>query len=93
MCFSEGMTCALERPDGTRLDDAVLREVLDRTGQLDDSFRHENIHLQEFAAGDLLVWDNRSLVHRARHTASAEPAVSHRVTVHDRYPFYPGIPA
>ena len=31
----------------------------------------------------MLVWDNRSLVHRALHTATPEPAVSYRVTVYD----------
>ncbi len=31
----------------------------------------------------LLVWDNRSLMHRALHTTQPEPAVSFRVTVQD----------
>jgi taurine dioxygenase len=50
---------------------------------LDTSFEHDNIHLQTFEKGDLLVWDNRSLVHRALHTSNSEPAVSYRVTVYD----------
>ena len=61
----------------------LLRELLAATGQLDDTFEHEDIHLQTFEKGDLLIWDNRTLIHRARHTATPEPAVSYRVTVYD----------
>lgn len=88
--LSEGFAYALEDADGTRLDDAVLPELLTRTGQLDTTFTHENIHLQTFDEGDLLIWDNRSLIHRALHTVNPEPTVSFRVTVHDEYPFHAG---
>ncbi|KPC75455.1 hypothetical protein ADL35_25060, partial [Streptomyces sp. NRRL WC-3753] len=53
--------------------------------RLDRDFGHENIHLQTFERGDLLVWDNRSLIHCARHTTTPEPTVSFRVTVHDEF--------
>ena len=66
----------VDRPD-------LLNELLEATGQLDRNFEHENIHLQTFEKGDMLVWDNRSLIHRALHTATPEPAVSYRVTVYD----------
>jgi taurine dioxygenase len=89
---SEGFAYALEDPAGNRLDDRILAEVLRATGQLDPEFAHENIHLQTFVEGDLLIWDNRSLIHRALHATAPEPAVSYRVTVHDEYPFYP-VPA
>jgi taurine dioxygenase len=88
--ISEGLTCALEA-DGADLDHDVLRSLLRHSGQLDPSFRHERIHLQFLHKGDLLIWDNRALVHRARHTATDEPAVSYRITVHDGYPFYEGL--
>ncbi|MET8507404.1 TauD/TfdA family dioxygenase [Streptomyces sp. NPDC004787] len=68
---------------GTPLDGTLLRSLLEATGQLDDTFAHENIHLQTFSEGDLLIWDNRSLIHRALHTTQPEPAVSFRVTVQD----------
>jgi alpha-ketoglutarate-dependent taurine dioxygenase len=86
--ISEGFTCALEAEDGTPLDPAVLQELFEATGQMDTSFTHENIHLQPFEVGDLLIWDNRSLIHRARHVTVPEPTVSFRVTPHDEYPFY-----
>ncbi|MFF8599121.1 TauD/TfdA dioxygenase family protein [Streptomyces sp. NPDC015232] len=68
---------------GTPLDGTLLQGLLEATGQLDDTFTHENIHLQTFSEGDLLIWDNRSLIHRALHTTQPEPAVSFRVTVQD----------
>jgi (R)-3-[(carboxymethyl)amino]fatty acid dioxygenase/decarboxylase len=80
--ISEGFTLSVQDTEG-REQPELLRELLAAAGQLDTSFEHENIHLQTFEKGDLLVWDNRSLVHRALHTATAEPAVSYRVTVYD----------
>jgi taurine dioxygenase len=81
--ISEGFTVGIEDEHSAPLDDDLLRRLFEATGQLDDSFTHPNIHLQSFEKGDLLVWDNRSLIHRARHTTTPEPTVSFRVTVHD----------
>jgi alpha-ketoglutarate-dependent taurine dioxygenase len=89
---SEGFAYELRNPDdGAPLPDHLLEQVLRETGQLDSTFSHPGIHTQRFTEGDLMIWDNRSLVHRALHTTKPEPAVSHRVTVHDRYPFYEGV--
>ncbi|MFY1679255.1 MULTISPECIES: (3R)-3-[(carboxymethyl)amino]fatty acid oxygenase/decarboxylase [unclassified Streptomyces] len=90
---SEGFTVGIEDARGEPLDEALLRRLFEATGQLDHTFGHEAIHLQGFERGDLLVWDNRSLVHRARHTTAPEPTVSHRVTVHDEHPLYEGMDA
>jgi taurine dioxygenase len=79
---SEGFTLSITDSDG-REQPELLRELLASTGQLDREFEHPAIHLQTYDKGDLLVWDNRSLVHRALHTATDEPAVSYRVTVYD----------
>ncbi|MEU1402842.1 TauD/TfdA family dioxygenase [Streptomyces sp. NPDC005728] len=89
--ISEGFTVGIEDADGTPLDDSLLHRLFEATGQLDDTFEHDNIHLQSFEQGDLLVWDNRSLIHRARHTTTPEPTVSHRVTVHDERTLHDGI--
>ncbi|MFG2222964.1 TauD/TfdA dioxygenase family protein [Streptomyces sp. NPDC048644] len=86
--ISEGFTVGIEDADGNPLDDKLLHQLFDATGQLDEELSHEAIHLQEFEKGDLLVWDNRSLIHRARHTTTPEPTVSHRVTVHDARKLY-----
>ncbi|WP_378733442.1 TauD/TfdA dioxygenase family protein [Nocardia brasiliensis] len=79
---SEGLTTSITTADGTDRPD-LLHELLTATGQLDDTFEHPAIRLQTFERGDLLIWDNRSLVHRALHNSTCEPAVSHRVTVYD----------
>ncbi|MEU3183406.1 TauD/TfdA family dioxygenase [Streptomyces sp. NPDC006923] len=89
--LSEGFGLSLADDKGNDLDDELLRRVLEATGQLDETFQHPHIHLQTYDEGDLLVWDNRSLIHRALHTTKPEPTASFRVTVHDEYPFYEGI--
>ncbi|WP_221349524.1 (3R)-3-[(carboxymethyl)amino]fatty acid oxygenase/decarboxylase [Streptomyces beigongshangae] len=91
--ISEGFTVGIEDADGNPLDDELLKRLFDATGQLDETFEHDNIHLQGFGKGDLLVWDNRSLIHRARHTTTPEPTVSYRVTVHDGRKLHDGIRA
>ncbi|MFI9831063.1 TauD/TfdA dioxygenase family protein [Streptomyces sp. NPDC051913] len=91
--ISEGFTVGIENADGEPLDEELLKRLFEATGQLDDTFEHEGIHLQSFEKGDLLVWDNRSLIHRARHTTTPEPTVSHRVTVHDERKLYDGMHA
>jgi len=85
--ISEGFTVGLADQQGKLLDDGLLTDLLEATGQNDSTFRHDYIHLQRFDVGDLLIWDNRSLVHRALHTTTPEPAVSFRVTVYDEFPF------
>ncbi|MEV7866699.1 TauD/TfdA family dioxygenase [Streptomyces sp. NPDC088124] len=85
---SEGFTVGVEDGNGRPLDDDLLRRLFEATGQLDETFAHDNIHLQTFEKGDLLVWDNRSLIHRARHTTTPEPTVSYRITVHDERKLY-----
>ncbi|WDO10587.1 TauD/TfdA family dioxygenase [Streptomyces murinus] len=88
---SEGFTVGIEGQDGEPLEGKLLDRLFEATGQLDDTFTHEGIHLQSFEQGDLLIWDNRSLVHRARHTTTPEPTVSYRVTVHDERALYDGM--
>jgi taurine dioxygenase len=90
--LSQGLTSAIEDRAG-QPDADLLTELFEASGQLDNTFTHKNIHLQTFDTGDLLVWDNRSLIHRALHTEKPEPTVSYRVTVHDEFPFYQGITA
>ncbi|MEV0902717.1 TauD/TfdA family dioxygenase [Actinoplanes sp. NPDC049802] len=80
--ISEGFTVSAQDANGNSRPD-LLAELNAATGQLDDTYQHENIHLQTFEKGDLLLWDNRSLIHRALHNPSPEPAVSYRVTVYD----------
>lgn len=82
-------TYRIDDQDGNELPDSpqLLRSLFEAVGQLDESFQHENIHLQTFTEGDLLIWDNRSLSHHALHSAKPEPAASFRVTVYDGLPY------
>lgn len=89
--ITHGFTSDIRDAADDEMPDEILQRLLAETGQLDPSFTHENIHLQEFERGDILVWDNRSLIHRARHTTKPEPTSSFRLTVHDEHPFYHGI--
>jgi taurine dioxygenase len=91
--ISEGFTRAIENASGAVIEDDLLQTLLRETGQLDMTFQHELIHLQTYEKGDLLIWDNRSLVHRALHTSTPEPTASFRVTVHDSRPFHDEVPA
>jgi taurine dioxygenase len=86
--ISQGFTTAIKSATGQDLGQHLLDRLLTETGQCDRSFTHPGIHLQTYEHGDLLIWDNRALIHRALHTTTPEPAVSHRVTVHDGYPFH-----
>lgn len=83
---SEGLTYALESADGQELRPGLLKQLFEATGQLDGSYSHPNIHLQKFETNDLVMWDNRALVHCALHTPVPEPTVTWRITVHDGHP-------
>ncbi|MFY1702928.1 (3R)-3-[(carboxymethyl)amino]fatty acid oxygenase/decarboxylase [Micromonospora sp. WMMA1923] len=80
--ISAGFTQSVTDAEGVSRPD-LLQALLEHTGQLDESCTHPAIHLQSFEKGDILVWDNWSMVHRALHTTTPEPTVSYRVTVYD----------
>lgn len=83
---SAGLTEALESPGGQALHPGLLQRLFDATGQLDPTFSSDNIHLQTYETNDLVMWDNRALVHCALHTPVPEPTVTWRITVHDGHP-------
>ena len=85
--ISQGFTTGIKSAGGQDLGTDLLERLFVETGQRDTSYTHPGIHLQTYEHGDLLIWDNRSLIHRALHTTTPEPTVSHRVTVHDEFPF------
>ena len=84
--ISEGLTYGLEGADGEELRPGLLRSLLEASGQMDGGHRHPAIHLQTFEANDLVMWDNRSLVHCALHTPVPEPTVTWRLTLNDGLP-------
>lgn len=88
---SAAATQDLRDENGVIIDGSLLTSLLEATGQLDMTFENPLIHTQTFCDTDILIWDNRRLIHRALHTTTSEPAESHRLTLHDEYPFYEGI--
>ncbi len=64
-------------------------ESLRVIGELFDFIeRDEHVHFQPWELGDILLWDNRQVVHRASETPPGEPSVSYRIGVYDGLPFY-----
>jgi taurine dioxygenase len=84
--ISEAFTYDIEDSQGNALPTCLLDELLDASGQLDGSYEHPNIFVQTYEPGDLVLWDNRTLIHRALHNPTNEPTESYRVTVTDEYP-------
>lgn len=78
---SEGFTTAiLGLEDGKQQD--ALQELLDYVG------REEHVQVWRWTDGDILFWDNRTLIHRACNLPPGEPSVSYRIGVYDGLPFY-----
>ncbi|MEZ0050855.1 alpha-ketoglutarate-dependent taurine dioxygenase [Mycobacterium sp. MAA66] len=84
--LSEAFTYAIEDTDGNALPASLIEDLLGESGQLDDSYEHPNIFVQTYEVGDLLLWDNRTLIHRALHNPGNEPTESYRITVTDEHP-------
>ncbi|NKY56994.1 (3R)-3-[(carboxymethyl)amino]fatty acid oxygenase/decarboxylase [Nocardia flavorosea] len=83
---SEAFTYAIQDAAGTALPGTLLSDLLAESGQLDDTYSHPNIFLQPYEPGDLVLWDNRTLIHRALHNPGNDLTESYRVTVVDEYP-------
>jgi taurine dioxygenase len=50
--------------------------------------REEHVHTHTWQEGDILYWDNRTLLHRASRAPRGEPCKSYRIGVYDELPFY-----
>lgn len=89
--ISEGFSQQIQDQAGHAMPDSFLDELLTLSGQKDLTFSSPFVHLQRFEKGDILFWDNRSLVHCALHSTTVEPTESYRITLHDQHDFYDGI--
>ncbi|MDN5721499.1 TauD/TfdA family dioxygenase [Corynebacterium sp.] len=78
--------------DGQSLDPDVLQELLQISGQCPSDAVSPLIHTQFFGVGDILLWDNRILVHSARHGSTPGTVTTHRLTMCDGLTV-PGEPA
>jgi taurine dioxygenase len=50
--------------------------------------RPQQVHVHQWRDGDILLWDNRSVVHRASDTPAGEQSCSYRIGIYDGLPFY-----
>ncbi|HET9165311.1 MAG TPA: TauD/TfdA family dioxygenase [Candidatus Angelobacter sp.] len=53
----------------------------------------EHIYVHTWCYGDILLWDNRSLIHKASDTPKGEQSCSYRIGIYDGVPFYAGLAA
>lgn len=79
----EAGTETIEDREGNLLDSALLRQLLDASGQLDSEYASPFIHTQHYEVGDIVLWDNRALVHRAKHGTASGTLTTHRLTMLD----------
>jgi alpha-ketoglutarate-dependent taurine dioxygenase len=54
---------------------ALLARLLERGTRPDRVFRHD------WTVGDVVIWDNRGVIHRAAYYESTSPRELHRTTV------------
>lgn len=80
--ISEGFTDSIADAG----DDSLLGDLLEAVGMRDETFTHENIQRHPYEPGEIVIWDNRALCHRALHVTHDGPAASHRLTVLDEHP-------
>ncbi|OMC29572.1 taurine catabolism dioxygenase [Mycobacterium sp. GA-1841] len=76
-------TTKIEDAQGTVLEPTVLQELMAATGQLDPEFASPFIHTQHYEVGDVVLWDNRVLMHRAKHGTTPGTLTTHRLTMLD----------
>ncbi len=79
--ISEGFTVGIE---GYRHEEgkAALRAIFEFTK------RPEHVHTHPWREGDILFWDNRTLLHMASSVPKGQSSVSFRIGVYDGLPFY-----
>ena len=60
-----------------------MAEVFERVA------REERIHVQPWQEGDILLWDNRTVMHRSNGTLNtATKCINFRIGIYDGLPFY-----
>ena len=79
--ISEGFTSAIEELN--------FHDSIDTLKVINEFvFREDHVHTHTWEEGDIIVWDNRLLVHKASANLTGEPSVSYRIGCYDGHPFY-----
>lgn len=76
-------TTKIEDEHGNVLDPSILHDLMTATGQLDPEFLSPFIYTQHYEVGDIVLWDNRVLMHRAKHGTASGTLTTHRLTMLD----------
>lgn len=50
--------------------------------------KEEHVHKYYWNEGDVIIWDNRFLVHKSSALEKGEKSKSYRIGIYDEYPFY-----
>ncbi|MFN0204704.1 MAG: TauD/TfdA dioxygenase family protein [Planctomycetota bacterium] len=79
--ISEGFTVGIE---GIQYEDA--KAALQKLFKFIE--REDHVHVHPWRGGDILLWDNRTLLHKASSTPPGQASVSYRIGVYDGLPFY-----
>ncbi|GGX17923.1 TauD/TfdA dioxygenase family protein [Aquimarina muelleri] len=53
--------------------------------------KKEHIHAHSWEKGDLIIWDNRYLLHMSSPLAAGDKSKSYRIGIYDDQPFYVGL--
>ena len=83
--LSEGFTVSIADKDGNVIEDGLLHQLFEATGQLDDTFSTRTSTCRPSRRATCCCGTTARLIHRALHTTKPEPTASHRVTVLDEY--------
>lgn len=81
---NRGFTTGIEGLSHEEAQDALARIF-------EISERAEYIHTHAWDEADLLVWDNRYLLHKAGTVAAGETSTTYRIGIYDGLPFYVGL--
>ena len=82
---SSGFTAGLEG-----LSEKTNKEVMAQVFAFIE--RPQHVHVHRWQDGDILLWDNRTLIHRASDTPAGEQSSSYRIGIYDGLPFYSARP-
>ena len=76
--ISEGFTTNIKLPDG---------KILDKHNLLQKIYTNANQHAHQWEKGDIIIWDNRQVQHKAE-SAKSGNRVMYRIGINDNLPLY-----
>lgn len=83
-----GRACLYLSSGFTKAVDGLPREQGDQLLERVFAFleQPERVHSVPWRAGDVILWDNRAVIHQAANVSHGEPACSYRISVRDELP-------